>query len=650
MLESILDGLLLVVVWPAIGYMFLGLVIGMYFGAVPGLGGLTGMAILLPFTFGMQPAEAFAFLLGMYAITTTSDTISSVLLGVPGTAASQATILDGYPMAQKGEAARAFGAAFTVSAYGGVVGAILLALSIPIVRPLIMSFASPEFFMLSLVGLTMVGALSGGSMMKGLVAAALGLLLATVGYSAEGGVPRYWFGVTYLIDGVPLIPFVLGLFAVPEIIALSIDKRSISKVAAAESSTGILTGMRDARRHWWLATRCTIIGTYIGLLPGLGGSIVDWVAYGHAVQSEKDKSLFGKGDIRGVIAPEAANNASKGGALIPTIAFAVPGSASMAILLVAFQMQGIFPGPEMLTTKLDITFSMVWTLVIANIVGAGFLLIWGQQVAKLTFIRGQLIVPAITLFVFMGGWMGSNSIGDWITLLLAGGLGYVMKQGGWPRPPIVLGFILGPIMEQALHLSLRSYEYTWLTRPIVIVLGLVIVLTIVLVARGAVRSKLLPSDIPRDDSDAKDPAVSLPFGIILGLCFVIAIALATDWRPAVRFFPWVASIVGVSLITVLIYQDIKELRGTDSPPQDRGRLKAGAGFYAWLVATLVATLVIGQIAALVGFIGIYLRYWGKCSWVTSGVYAGTAAIFLYLMFELLVPVRWYQPLIPFFVP
>ena len=344
MWDAAFHGLVLTVQWPAGGYLLLGLAIGMYFGAVPGLSGLVGMAILLPFTFGMEPAWAFAFLMGMYSITTTSDTISSVLLGIPGTAASQATILDGYPLAQKGQASRAFGAAFTVSAVGGVLGALVLALSIPIVRPLILSFASPEFFMLGLLALTMVGALSGSSIVKGLVAAVLGLVLSMIGYSPEGAIPRYWFDTTYLIDGLPLIPFVLGLFALPELLELAVRDTSISRVPREQAKTGLLTGMIDAVRNWWLVVRCTFIGVYIGLLPGVGGSLVDWVAYGHVVQSSKDKSQFGKGDIRGVIAPETANNAMKGGSLIPTIAFAVPGSASMAILLVRFRNPGTRAG------------------------------------------------------------------------------------------------------------------------------------------------------------------------------------------------------------------------------------------------------------------------------------------------------------------
>jgi putative tricarboxylic transport membrane protein len=423
LLDAILGGLWLVVQWPAIGYLVLGVLIGLYFGAIPGLSGLVGLAILLPFTFSMEPAPAFAFLLGMFAVTTTSDTLSSVLLGVPGTAASQATIIDGYPLAMKGEADRAFGAAFTVSAIGGVLGAIALAVSIPIVKPLIFSFAKPEFFALGVLGLTMIGSLSGGNMVKGLFAALIGLLISMVGYSVNGAVPRFWLGSTYLLEGVPIVPMVLGLFAIPEVIELSVRNTSISRVPRNTVQGGMKRGIGDAFRHWGLMLRSTAIGIYIGMLPGLGGVIVDWIAYGHAVQSAKDKSQFGKGDIRGVIAPESANNAMKGGALMPTVAFGIPGSPAMAILLGAFVIHGFQPGMQMLTTKLDITFFMVWTLAIANVLGAGLLLIWSRQIAKITFLPSHFVVPAVVLFVMMGAWMSSNTLSDWCSVLAFGVIG-----------------------------------------------------------------------------------------------------------------------------------------------------------------------------------------------------------------------------------
>ena len=488
MLEAAQQGLQGIVAWPAFGYLLLGISLGVFFGMVPGLSGLSGMAILLPFTFDLQPYEAMALLMGMYAITSTSDTISSVLLGVPGTAGSQATIMDGYPLAKKGEAARAFGAAYTVSGFGGIVGAVLLVISIPILSPLVLSFGAPEFFLLGVLGMAMVASLSGNAPAKGILVGLLALQLSMIGYSPQDGIPRFWFGIPYLLERPPIVPCVLGLFSLPEVIELAVRRGALSE--APEMGRGLWDGVRDAVRHRWLALRCAFIGAYIGFIPGLGASIVDWVAYGHAVQSNRDdgESEFGKGDIRGVIAPESANNAMKGGSLIPTIAFGIPGSATMAILLGAFLIHGIFPGPELLTTRLDVTFSVIWALVIANVITAVVLMGCTTQLAKITTIRGSVLIPVILVLVFMGSWMATQELGDWIVLLSLGGLGYLMKRWGWPRPPIALGIVLGPIMERYLDISVSRYGWSWLwQRPIVVVLIALTLATLFFAARSRAR-------------------------------------------------------------------------------------------------------------------------------------------------------------------
>lgn len=655
MLEALLAGFVLIFKWPAIGYLGLGILLGLYFGAVPGLSGLVGMAILLPFTFGMDPISAFAFLLGMYAVTTTSDTISSVMLGIPGTAASQATILDGYPLAMRGEAARAFGAAFSVSAVGGVLGAIVLALSIPIVRPLILSFASPEYFMLGVLGLTMVGALSGTSILKGIAAATLGVLLSTVGYADQIAIPRYWFGMIYLLDGFPLIPLVLGLFALPELFDLSQRGSAISRIPKEQVSGGMTRGVRDAVVHWWLVLRSTVIGVYIGMLPGLGGSIVDWVAYGHAVQSARDKSRFGHGDIRGVIAPETANNAMKGGALVPTVAFGIPGSAPMAILLGAFLIQGLTPGPEMLTAKLEITFSMVATLIVANVVGAGLLMIWARQIARVTFISGHLVVPAVVLFVFMGAWMSGNNLGDWILLLGIGGLGIAMKWSGWPRPPLVLGFILGPIMENALSISLRSYQdISFVFRPVSLVILIITVITIAVTVWGQVRHRLKvaagkETALQGGEGGFSDPRVALPLDVLILLSFGWAIFEARDWPQSVAMFPLVAAVPGLLLCTVALLRDGRLLwvrHGAVRPAAEATENFRGMMFFLiWIAGIVGATVLVGQLIALPVFMTLYLLLRGDHNWRLAFAYGVAGWAFLYLMFDQIINVVWYPSLI-----
>ena len=651
MFDAAIDGLIQVAQWPSPAYLVIGVLIGLFFGAVPGLGGLIGLALLLPFTFDLQPVPAFALLLGMYAVVTTADTISSVLLGIPGTAASQATILDGYPMAQRGEAARALGAAFTVSMVGGVLGAVMLALSIPIVTPLVLSFASPEFFMLGLLGLTMVGALSGDSLMKGLAAAAAGVLLSTIGYAPVGTSPRFTFESTYLLAGLPMVPFVMGLFAIPELLELAVRGGSISGVARGEIKGGIIEGMRDAAREWWLGLRSTMIGVYVGMLPGIGGAVVDWIAYGHAVQSARDKSRFGTGDIRGVIAPEAANNAMKGGSLVPTVAFAIPGNASMAILLGAFAIQGLEPGMQMLTSRLDVTFSLVWTLVIANVIGAALLLVWAKQVSRVAFIEGHLIIPFIIPVVFMGSWITTGLLGDWISLLAFGVLGYLMKLAGWPRPPLVLGYLLGSIMENELHISFETHDYAWLTRPIVLVLGAIILLTIAIVVRGMMRQTESSAGQARSEGVVRHYGVAIALSVVMAGVFSYAAVMASGWRYLVGNFPMSVAIPGLVLALAAAAHDVfgggrrRAASAATSRLVDAATVWKGVRFLSFLIAMLAVTLVAGQMIALALFVILYLRLWGGYRWVVVLPYAAAVAGFIHVMFEKVVPVLWYSSLL-----
>ena len=669
--DALLTGLTSVLAWPAIGFMVLGVTIGMWMGAVPGLGGVLGMILLLPFTFDMEPVNAFALLLGLFAVTSTSDTIASVMLGIPGTAASQATILDGYPLAQRGQAARAFGAAFTVSAFGGVFGAAVLAISLPLITPIITAFKSGEIFMLAILGLAMVGSLSGGSITKGVAAALLGLLISTIGSAQTVAIYRYTFDQDYLLDGLPIVPVVLGLFAIPELMELATRNVNISRVSKEQAEGGgMLDGIRDAFRHWWLATRCATIGTYIGILPGLGAAIVDWVAYGHAVQSSKDKSKFGKGDIRGVIAPEAANNAIKGGALIPTIAFGIPGSLGMAILLGALLLVGLLPGPDMLTTDLPITFAMVWTIVIANILAAIVLMFLAKYVAKVAFISGHLIVPGVILFIFMGAWLaGGTSLGAWITCLIFGILGYLMKVTGWARPPLVLGLILGGISENRFQLAtLAEGSYAWLSRPIVLVIVCLIVLTILLAARGIVKNRQTKDTQEAGEGRGFNPVVSLPFSIIVLCVFVGSVYIAADWDIRVSQFPLAVGVPGALLALLAIYIDGKALSRARINASDwlsvlkeashQAVLPKSMKFISAIIGMILVTLFVGQKIAVPLFIFLYLMLWAKRSVSVSFLYTSLAWFFLVLFYDRIIHMQFHQPylasaieaILPDFIP
>src|SRR5919106_994624 len=303
-------------------FMMIGMAVGFAVGILPGLGGATTLALMLPFIYNMNPTTAFAFLLGSNAVTATTGDITSVLFGVPGEGITAATIVDGHPMAKNGEAGRALGAALMSSLVGAVFGAFMLALAIPIVSPLVLSIGSAEFFMLALLGITFVASLSGDNVPKGLLAGGLGLVLAMVGLDPIESVPRFTLeGVVgednalFLWDGVALVAVTVGLFAIPEIIDLAVKGSSIAGGARPSKLGGVMEGVKDTF-HWKLVLRCSGIGAYIGLIPGMGGGPAQWLAYAHAVQSTPDKERFGKGAVEGVLGPGAANNSKEGGALI----------------------------------------------------------------------------------------------------------------------------------------------------------------------------------------------------------------------------------------------------------------------------------------------------------------------------------------------
>jgi hypothetical protein len=356
----------------------------------------------------------------------------------------------------------------------------------------------------------------------------------------------------------------------------------------------------------------------------------------------------------------------KGGALLPTVAFAIPGSAAMAILLGAFQMQGLEPGPRMLTERLDVTFSLVWTLAIANVLGAALLLAWGKHVARITFISGHYIVPLVILFMFMGAWIGSSNIGDWISLMAFGILGWLMKMGGWPRPPLVLGYILGKIMENALQIGVQTNGWHFIARPItLIILALALIAFLGAVFRGR-RADPSESIIRQQEPGEGRPSpvqelgegygsrvgVSLLVGTMLSGAFLYALWEATTMPAAARFFPLVIILPTLAVVAVAFVVDTMEaarrrrLAMTTGADEGNRDLIVGTMFTLWLIGIVVATLVIGQYLALVGFVLLYLTVWARAGWRVVIIYTAACALMLYVLFDQLVPVAWYES--PFF--
>lgn len=487
MFEAALQALTIVLDPSRLSFMLLGVSVGLIVGILPGLGGVVGMSLLLPFVYGMDPYAATAMLIGMAAVIATADTFPSVLIGVPGSAGSQATILDGYPLAQQGQAGRALGAAFSASLIGGLIGALVLFLILPIARPLVLAFQSPHLFMLTILGLCVVGLLAGNYPFRGILATMLGILIAMLGSAPSSVTFRFVGDSTYLMDGVPLAILAMGLFAVPEIIDLLAENRAVSKVKAV--SHGWKEGIKDTFRNRWLVLRSSALGVAVGAIPGLGGSVVDWLSYGQAMQTTKDKSRFGKGEIRGVIAPESSNNAKEGGALIPTMLFGIPGSGTTAVLLGGLILLGVQPGPSMLTTELPLTLTIVWTLALANVVGAAACFLLSRPISRLSMIPASKFAPFLLIVMMVGAYQNTRHWGDLVAFLVIGLVGWLLKTYHWPRAPVLIGFVLAPSIERYLTISASRYGWSWLTDPIVIVIGLIAVSLVVAGVRVKSKSR-----------------------------------------------------------------------------------------------------------------------------------------------------------------
>lgn len=474
MIDAAVQGFVGLMHWQSLAAMLIGILVSCTLVAMPGIGSKTAIALLLPFAFGLDKYAAIALIVSVWAVSNTANSITSILFSVPGGSGSQATILDGYPMAQRGEAARALSAAFTSSAIGGVLGAIALLAAIPVIKPLVLLLGPPEFFALVVLGVAMVGALSGRSPRRGIIVGALGLAVSMIGVHTITGLPRFTFDQLYLFDGLPLIPVTIGLFAIPELLFLVSRGATVSSVELGDLGAGRRQGIRDAFKHWSLVVRSSMVGVWVGIIPGLGSSVADWFAYGYARQTCKGAAdTFGKGDVRGVIAVDAATNAKEGGSLIPTLAFGIPGSSTLALIFGGLVIVGVTPGKEILTTQLDVTFSLIWLLIISSVLTSILCLAFVRQFAMATRLRHTLLAPTILVMSVIGAFAASNRFEDVLVMLVFGMIGYAMRLSGWPRPPLLLGLVLGPLAERHMWTSVQIYDIWFLTRPgVLIIFGL----------------------------------------------------------------------------------------------------------------------------------------------------------------------------------
>jgi TctA family transporter len=666
MLAAAADAFSTVMQLERIMFLVLGVLVGLAIGLLPGIGGITGFALLVPFTYTMDPVAAFAMLLGMHSVTSTSDTIPAVMFGVPGTASSQATVLDGFSMTKKGEAGRALSAGFTASLLGGLFAALVLAVSIPLVRPFVLAIGTPELLGLTIFGIAMVSSLSGSAPLRGIVAACFGCLVSMIGLDAQTGTNRWAGNILYLWDGVPLLPVLLGIFALPELCDIAIKRSSVADEMKYSHTTGMIRGARDVFSNWFLCLRCSFLGAILGIIPGITGAVTDWIAYGHALRTEKKAiETFGKGDVRGVIAPESANNACSAGALLPTLAFGVPGGAAQAILLGAIMVHGFVPGPQMLTTDLNITYAMIWSIALANVFGAGLCFALSGQFAKISILRFTLVLPAIMAVVYVGAFQGSRNWGDLYSLLFFGVLGWGMKRLRWPRPPLVLGLVLGALIERYMTISVQRFDADWLLRPIVLVFLILSVIVMMRPLFTEVRHAGLRAFLPRGRFSVR--AVDLMYVVFLGIGAWMLVK-AQGWTFGARVGPTAVCLTlliagGLSLFYVLFsgrgYQSAEDSshRGLymDLASDDEGEgtgfiLMRGAIFFGWFVAFLALMATIGLIPTVPIIIIAFMKIEGREPWPLTLIYAACVTVFVYLVFDQIIHVPWPPTLLGDWVP
>jgi len=449
--------------------LFLGTLFGLILGVLPGLGPTTGGALILPFTITLDPLSAIVLLTAIYCAGTYGGAITAVLINTPGTPAAAATCLDGYPLAQKGEAGRALGMATFGSAFGGLFSVIVLVFFAPILANIAYEFGQPEYFALAIFGLTMLASIGEGSPTKNLIAGAFGILLSTVGKDVMASIDRFTFGVNELTEGIGFIPVVVGMFAMSELLVQSNLTNQIFERIAMKAVR--LPSKDDFKYCFKTILRSSGIGSFIGILPAEGGTVASLIGYSEAKRWSKKPEEFGKGAIDGIAGAETANNAATGGAMVPTLALGIPGSATTAVILTGLIIHGLRPGPDLFKEQPEFLYGIFGAMFFANILFFIFGFFGAKIFARITLIPNRLLWPMIFTLSVCGTYSLNQSFTDVFLMIGFGIIGYVMRKFGFSVVPVIIGLILGQLVELTLRQSLVIFDGDWtlfFTRPIVV--------------------------------------------------------------------------------------------------------------------------------------------------------------------------------------
>lgn len=440
---------------------------GVIIGALPGLGATTGAALLLPFTLTMEPIYAIAVLTTIYVSATFAGAITAILINTPGTPAAAATCLDGYPLAQRGEAGRALGVAVVASTIGGIFSVIVLALAAPLMAQIAYEFRPPEYFALTLFGLSMLASISAGGSVRNLIGGLFGVWLATIGADQVTSVERFMFGNYNLYEGLNFIPVMIGLFAMSELLVQSNKLNEIVETVSIKAVK--LPSLDDYKRIWKTVARSCGIGTFIGVLPAEGATVASMIGYSEAKRWSKNPEQFGKGAIEGVAGAESANNAATGGAMVPTLVLGIPGSATTAVILVGLTVHGLRPGPHLFTKQVDTVYAIFGSMMVANIMFFFLGLFAAKMFARVTLIPRAILWPVVFALALIGAYSLTQSMMDVLLVLIFGVIGYLMRRFGFSVAPVAIGLILGRMVEVNLQNSLKMFDgngWLILTQPL----------------------------------------------------------------------------------------------------------------------------------------------------------------------------------------
>ena len=458
-IDAIVTGIDLIFTPTSLMLIFLSVMIGVVIGALPGLSSTMAVALLLPFTLGLDPVVAISMMAALYCAGTFGGSITAILINAPGAPPAVATALDGYPMAQRGEAGRALGVAAVSSVSGGIMSLIIFIIAAPLLAAVALQFRPQEYFALTLFGLSMLAAISGKSAPRNLVSGLMGVMVSTVGIHLVTGIERYTWGTTWLYDGIDFVPVLIGVFAISELLKQAVKPETtmerIKNVAIKLPSFG------DLNKIKWTILRSTGIGTFIGILPAEGTTVAAIMGYNEAKRWSKNPEEFGKGCIEGVAGPEAANNSGASGAMVPTLALGIPGSGTTAVLLAALIMHGFRPGPFLMRETPEILYAIFLAMLLANV---GFLVIGlaGARIFSLiTLIPRTFLWPSVFCFAVVGSYAYNQQMFDVWVMLIAGLLGFLAMRHGFGPAPFVMGLVLGDLLEKNWSQAMIIFDSNW---------------------------------------------------------------------------------------------------------------------------------------------------------------------------------------------